>query len=154
MKIIELRDNILYYYIISYYSDDKDFYCQKSNNNIDISIFEIDEWNNLLEISKIFKDNVNYLNDLRDDTYQNISRSIKNATYYLYDNCPYCMYKSFNDLEYYEDYKNNIYERIFNEIKNEDRGNITIDYFRKWIISNYKNIINNKLVIESFINYE
>ena len=46
------------------------------------------------------------------------------------------MFKSFNDLEYYEDYKNNIYERIFNEIKNEDRGNITIDYFRKWIITN------------------
>ena len=62
------------------------------------------------------------------------------------------MFKSFNDLEYYEDYKNNIYKRIFNEIKNENRGNITIDYFRKWIITNYKNIINNKLVIESFIN--
>jgi hypothetical protein len=62
------------------------------------------------------------------------------------------MYKNFNDLEYYKDYKNNIYEKIFNKIKNEDRGNITIDYFRKWIITNYKNIINNKLVIESFIN--
>jgi hypothetical protein len=58
------------------------------------------------------------------------------------------MFKSFNDLEYYEDYKNNIYKRIFNEIKNENRGNITIDYFRKWIITNYKNIINNKLLIE------
>ena len=88
MKIIELRDNILYYYIISYYSNDENFYCQKSNNNIDISIFEIDEWNNLLEISKIFKDNVKYINDLRDDNYQNISNSIKNATYYLYYNCP------------------------------------------------------------------
>jgi hypothetical protein len=97
---INIEEYKKYYYVISYYSPNNDF-IRSNLMNTDISIFELDEWNNLLNKSEIFKKYVNILNRESDSAYINISPEIKNAIYYLYHNCEYCKYDNFTSLEYY-----------------------------------------------------
>jgi hypothetical protein len=143
---INIEDNKKYIYVISYYSS--------SNNlmNTDISIFEVNEWYDLLNKSEIFKKSVNYLNSESDTGYINTSPEIKSATYYLYHNCEYCKYDDFTSLEYYTGNKQDIYERVFSEVKNTDRYNISVNNFRKWISDNYENFNKNYNIIKMYDN--
>ena len=118
--------------------------------NTDISIYEINEWDELLNKSEIFKKYVNILNCESDIEYINTHPEIKNATYYLYHNCEYCKYDDFTSLEYYTGNKQDIYERVFLEIKNKDRYNISINNFREWIIDNYENFNKNYNIIKLY----
>jgi hypothetical protein len=138
-----IEDNKKYCYVISYYSQN-DYTIHK---NTDISIFEIDEWKELLNKSKIFKKNADRLNSENDHNYISIDKDYKKAVYYLYHNCDYCYQNDFTSFEYYIGNNQDIYERAFIETKNTDRNNISIDGFRGWIIDNYDNINKNYDII-------
>ena len=64
---IDIQDNKKYIYIISYYSSSNNLISNLMNT--DISIFEINEWDNLLNKSEIFKKYVNILNRETDIEY-------------------------------------------------------------------------------------
>ncbi len=81
-----------------------------------------------------------------------INSNLKRATYYLYYNCHFCKYQGFSNLEYFLGNKDEINERVFIEVQNEERDNITINYFRKWIVANYDKIKENYDIIKSFNN--
>ena len=51
---INIEEYKKYYYVISYYKQNNNF-IKNNLMNTDISIFELDEWNDLLNKSKIFK---------------------------------------------------------------------------------------------------
>jgi len=109
-----------------------------NDNVLDLSIFEIEEWTHLTKISKVFEDAVVNLDvDISLRPYINISKNIKNAVYYLYYS-PFCHWKGFNDLEYEMLEINDIYEVVFNLVREHQK--ITINEFRKWITENYTNI--------------
>jgi len=133
---IDIEDNKKYIYVISYCSPSNDL-IRIIRMNTDISIFEINEWDDLLNKSEIFKKWVNILNRESDIEYINTPTEIKSAIYYLYHNCEYCKYNDFTSLEYYTGNKQDIYERVFLETKNTDRYNISVNNFRKWISDNY-----------------
>ena len=138
-----------YYYVISYYGPNNDF-IRSNLMNTDISIFELDEWNNLLNKSEIFKKYVNILNCESDSAYIKIESEIKSATYYLYHNCEYCKYDDFTSLEYYTGNNQDIYERIYLETINKNRNDISINNFRTWIIDNYEIINKNYNIIKMY----
>jgi len=145
---IDIQDNKKYIYVISYYSSSDNLISNLINT--DISIFEINEWDDLLNKSEIFKKYVNIL--IRESDIENINTrtEIKNATYYLYHNCEYCKYDDFTSLEYYIGNKQDIYERVFVETKNKDRYNISINNFIEWIIDNYENFNKNYNIIKLY----
>jgi len=145
---IDIQDNKKYIYIISYYSSSNNLISNLMNT--DISIFEINEWDNLLNKSEIFKKYVNILNRETDIEYIKTHPEIKNATYYLYHNCEYCKYNDFTSLEYYIGNKQDIYERVFLEVKNTDRYNISLNNFRKWISDNYEKFNKNYNIIKMY----
>lgn len=149
---INIEEHKKYYYVISYYSQSNDLIRIKTSDllNTDISIFEIDEWDDLLNKSEIFKKSVNYLNSESDTEYIKTHPEIKSATYYLYHNCEYCKYDDFTSLEYYSGYKEDIYEKVFLEVKNTDRYNISLNNFRTWIIDNYENFNKNYNIIKMY----
>jgi len=121
-----------------------------SNNELDLSIFEIEEWTHLTKISKVFEDSVVNLDvDKSLRPYINVSKDIKKAIYYLYYS-PFCHWKGFNDLEYEIQEINDIYKVVFNFVREDKK--ITINKFRRWITDNYTNIqthydnlLNNKI---------
>jgi hypothetical protein len=145
---IDIQDNKKYIYVISYYSSNNNLISNLMNT--DISIFEINEWDNLLNKSEIFKKYVNILNRETDIEYIKTHPEIKNATYYLYHNCEYCKYNDFTSLEYYIGNKQDIYERVFLEVKNTDRYNISANNFRKWISDNYEKFNKNYNIIKMY----
>ncbi len=107
-------------------------------NILDLSIFEIEEWTHLTKISKVFEDAVVNLDvDISLKPYINISKNIKKSVYYLYYS-PFCLWKGFNDLECEILEINDIYEVVFNLVKEDKK--ITINKFRRWVIDNYTNI--------------
>jgi hypothetical protein len=121
-----------------------------NNHELDLSIFEIEEWTHLTKISKVFEESVVNLDvDKSLRPYINISKNIKKAVYYLYYS-PFCHWQGFNDLEYEILQINNIYEVVFDLVKEDKK--ITINKFRRWITDNYINIqthydnlLNNKI---------
>ena len=119
-------------------------------NELDISIFEIEEWTNLTKISKVFEGYVFNLDvDKSLRPYININQNLKDCIHYLHRS-PFCRFKGFNDLEYEILEINDIYEVVFNLIR--ENRKITINEFRRWIIDNYEiiqthydNLLNNKI---------
>ena len=146
---INIEEYKKYIYVISYYSPSNDF-IRSNLMNTDISIFELYEWDDLLNKSEFFKKYVNILNRESDSAYINISPEIKSSTYYLYHNCEYCKYDDFTSLEYYTGNKQDIYERIYLETINKNRNDISINNFRIWIIDNYKTINKNYNIIKMY----
>ena len=108
-----------------------------NNEQLDVSIFEIEEWEKLLEISKVFEEAVSYINGVSDNTYIHLDKNLKSYTYFLYHS-PFCHYKGFNDLEYETRKLEDIYELVFHRVDSGE--NITINEFRKWIVENYEKI--------------
>jgi hypothetical protein len=109
-----------------------------NDNVLDLSIFEIEEWTHLTKMSKVFEDAVENLDvEIRLRSYINVSKDIKKGAYYLHDS-PFCHWKGFNDLEYEMLEINDIYEVVFNLVKEHQK--ITINKFRTWVIDNYTNI--------------
>jgi hypothetical protein len=124
------------------YVKNKDYIYVISNNEyndkkLDVSIFEIKDWENLLEISKVFKETVSYVNGVSDNSYKYLDKNLKSYTYFLY-NSPFCHYESFNDLEYEIKKLEDIYEVVFHRLESGEK--ITINEFRKWIVENYEKI--------------
>jgi hypothetical protein len=147
---INIEDNKKYIYVISYYSPSINDLIRIIKMNTDISIFEINEWDDLLHKSEKFKKWVNILNHESDIEYINTHPEIRSATYYLYHNCEYCKYNDFTSLEYYTGNKQDIYERVFLETKNKDRYNISVNNFREWIIDNYEKFNKNYNIIKMY----
>ena len=107
-----------------------------NDNVLDLSIFEIEEWTHLIKISKVFEDYVFNLDvDKSLRPYINISENIKKCVYYLYYS-PFCWRKGFNDLECETLEINDIYEVVFNFVKEDKK--ITINKFRRWVVDNYE----------------
>jgi hypothetical protein len=140
-----------YIYVISYYTPSNDL-IRTIYMNTDISIFEINEWNDLLDKNEIFKKWVNILNCESDNGYIKIDPEIRSAAYYIYYNCDYCKYDDFTSLEYYSGNKQDIYERVFLEVKNTDRTNVSVNNFRKWISDNYEKLNKNYNIIKMYDN--
>jgi len=146
---IQIKENKTYYYVISYYKPSNDFIISGLTNT-DISIFELDEWDELLNKSKIYNKCVKMLNDESDYGYLNTQPEHRRAVYYLYINCHYCKYNDFTSLEYYVGYDKDIYERVFIETKNEDRYNVSINSFRSWIVKHYDEFNKNYDIIKMY----
>ena len=88
---------------------------------LDLSIFEIEEWTHLTKISKVFEDAVDNLDvEISLRPYINVSKDIKKGAYYLYYS-PFCWRKGFNDLEYEMLEINDIYEVVFNLVKEDKK---------------------------------
>ena len=121
-----------------------------NDNVLDLSIFEIEEWTHLTKISKVFEDAVVNLDvEISLRPYINVSKDIKKCAYYLYYS-PFCWWQGFNDLECETLEINDIYEVVFNFVREDKK--ITINKFRRWVIDNYETIkthydtlINNKI---------
>jgi hypothetical protein len=145
---IDIEDNKNYIYVISYYTPSNDL--RSHLMNTDISIFEMNEWDNLLNKSEKFKQWVNILNNGSDYEYINTPTEVRSAVYYLYHNCEYCKYNDFTSLEYYNGNKEDICERVFLESKNKDRYNISINNFREWISVNLEKINKNYNIIKIY----
>ena len=110
----------------------------ENDNVLDLSIFEIEEWTHLTKISKVFEDAVVNLDvDKSLRPYINISENIKKCVYYLYYS-PFCWWKGFNDLECETLEINDIYEVVFNFVREDKK--LTINKFRRWVIDNYEPI--------------
>ena len=109
-----------------------------NDNVLDLSIFEIEEWTHLTKISKVFEDAVVNLDvEISLRPYINVSKDIKKCAYYLYYS-PFCWWKGFNDLECETLEINDIYEVVFNFVREDKK--ITINKFRRWVIDNYETI--------------
>ena len=107
-----------------------------NDNVLDLSIFEIEEWTHLTKISKVFEDAVVNLDvEISLRPYINVSKDIKKGAYYLYYS-PFCWWKGFNDLECETLEINDIYEVVFNFVKEDKK--ITINKFRRWVVDNYE----------------
>ena len=107
-----------------------------NDNVLDLSIFEIEEWTHLTKISKVFEDAVVNLDvEISLRPYINVSKDIKKCAYYLYYS-PFCWWKGFNDLESETLEINDIYELVFNFVKEDKK--ITINKFRRWVVDNYE----------------
>ena len=107
-----------------------------NDNVLDLSIFEIEEWTHLTKISKVFEDAVVNLDvEISLRPYINVSKDIKKCAYYLYYS-PFCCWKGFNDLECETLEINDIYELVFNFVKEDKK--ITINKFRRWVVDNYE----------------
>ena len=126
---INIVNNKEYYYVVSYYRPSNDF-LRSILLNTDISIFELDEWNELLYKSRLFNECVKILNGESDEIYRSINPEYKNAVYYLYNYCDYCEYNDFTSLEYYIGCNQDIYERVFIENKNNERLLVSINSLR------------------------
>ena len=121
-----------------------------NNNELDLSIFEIEEWTHLTKISKVFEDSVVNLDvEISLRPYINVSKDIKKGAYYLYYS-PFCNWKGFNDLECETLEINDIYEVVFNFVSEDKK--LTINKFRRWVVDNYTHIqthyetlLNNKI---------
>lgn len=105
-----------------------------NDNVLDLSIFEIEEWTHLTKISKVFEDSVFNL-----DLDKSLRPYINISAYYLHYS-PFCWRKGFNDLECETLGINDIYEVVFNFVREDTK--ITINKFRRWVIDNYTNIQN------------
>ena len=109
-----------------------------NDNVLDLSIFEIEEWTHLTKISKVFEDAVVNLDvEISLRPYINVSKDIKKCAYYLYYS-PFCWSKGFNDLECETLEINDIYEVVFDLVREDKK--ITINKFRRWVIDNYETI--------------
>ena len=146
---ITVEDYKEYVYVISYYSPSNVF-VRSDLMNTDISIFEIDEWEDLLHKSEMFKKWVDILNRESDIEHIKTHPEIKSATYYLYHNCDYNKYSDFSSFEYYTGNSQNIYKRVFLETKNKDRYNVSINNFREWISDNYERFNTNYNILHHF----
>jgi len=122
---LTLLRNQKYYIVKSYYD----------YNKLDISIFTIDEWEHLLQISKVFEDKI-YERRYDDVLYFGDNEVI----YYLYYN-PYCGYKGLNDLEYSCENLYEIYETIYLELNKSNE--LSTNGLRIWMRDNYKELIGN-----------
>ena len=110
------------------------------NDELDLSIFEIEDWMHLTKMSKVFEEYVVYLDvDISLRMKINISEKLNRCVYYLYYS-PFCRSRSkgFNDLKYEILEINDIYKVVFNSVREDKK--ITINKFRRWIIDNYKKI--------------
>lgn len=136
---LDLLDNKEYIYVLS------TEYNSGYEDGNDLSIFETEEWEHLLELSKTFERAVINLNYDSDYHYIRTDKKIKNASYYFYYS-PFSMYKGLSDLESKDATKTEIYEKVFELVK--EGGKITIDKFREWIIKNYDSIKDNYELIK------
>jgi hypothetical protein len=148
---IIITDNKEYYYVISYYRPSNDF-IRSDLKNTDISIFEINEWEDLLDKSKTYKKWVNIFNSDYEHNYISIQPKVKSAVYYLYFNCPFCMYNDFTSLESCVGSSYDVYHKVFIETKNELL--LSINKFREWIIFNDDEFIKNYDIIKTYENSE
>jgi hypothetical protein len=146
---IQIKENKRYYYVISNYSPTNNF-IRSNLMNTDISIFELDEWDELLNKSKLYNKYVKILNDKTERDYLTIQPEYRSAVYYLYYNCDYCKYNDLTSLEYYVGYNKDIYERVFIETKNDDRYDISINSFRSWIVEHYDEFNKNYDIIKMY----
>lgn len=138
---LDLLDNKEYIYVLS------TEYNSGYEDGNDLSIFETEEWEHLLELSKTFERAVINLNYDSDYSYTMTGEKIKNASYYFYYS-PFSMYKGLSDLESKDATKTEIYEKVFELVKEGEGGKITIDKFREWIIKNYDSIKDNYELIK------
>ena len=134
-------NNEEYYFIIT---KKENYNYNMSLNLIDISIFEINEWKNILNMSMKFDDAIRFVAQASDYSYNLIDKEQKNAMYYLYYNCEFCNGNNkFTDLYNKIGNKSDYYELLESKIKNQkDNEKITINQFRLWIVNNYDKMNN------------
>ena len=129
--------------------DDREYYYVNTTSdlNIDISIFEIDEWNNLLEISNIIESAAFSLQNFSDFEYLKTEKQYKKAATFL-KYSKYCIdnkLKGFNEMDYFSGNKLTILEYVYCKVKDnsyKDNTLVSINKFRKWICDNYDEIQN------------
>jgi len=132
-------NNEEYYFIIT--EKEK---CDMSLNLIDISIFEIDEWKDILNMSMKFDKAIKFAAQDSEYSYNLIDKERKEAMYFLYYNCEFCNGNNkFTNLYNEIGDKSDYYELLESKIKNQkDNEKVTINKFRLWIVNNYDKMNN------------
>jgi hypothetical protein len=128
-KKIELFENVKYSIVKSWNSD---------NGITDISIFEVNEWNELLEISLVFENAVFGLNNTSNIGYIGTLRDYRNSAYFLYYS-NFCRYQGFTKLEHIIGTKQDLHEVIFKYVENNEI--VTYNSLRYWITDNFDELI-------------
>lgn len=147
---MHIEKETTYCYVISY-SKSRGFTSSELSNT-DISIFEIEEWNKYLNLSKKFEKIVVRLNPLSvsDEEYEKIPSNIRHSCFYFYYQCPYTPYKGLSKLEFHYGNDQDIYERVFIETINKDRHDITINELATWLHSHEDEINSHYRTISSY----
>lgn len=114
----------------------------------DISIFEIDEWTNLIYISDMISQKYSENPELEKLNPLNITVDSYDFEHF-YKKITH--FEGFNDLEWYIDDAFMIYENIYeNEIDYKMNLNATsLNVFREWIITNYEALDNKFKLLEN-----
>ena len=126
------------YYVLTY-----DSYNGENRGRLDVSIFGVHEWEDLLEISEKFKDHAIGFIDGEDYSYRNdaMREQIESAFYLkssrFCQDCTSC--GGFNELESEYIRTDDIYKVISGLVENNDEK-LTVNLFRKWINENRENI--------------
>lgn len=146
MKKIKYINNKEYTYVLS-----NDYRNEYDNKEKDLSIFEVEEWIQLLEISKIFEEAARNLNYETDDNYNKIDKKLIKSSQFLYYS-PYCNYEDFNHMYYNTEKIEDIHKVVFSYVENGEK--ITLNHFRNWIIENYENLIQHKEYLQKINCYK
>lgn len=130
---IEIQEDKNYIYVQSIKEENNMIY-------IDVSIFEENEWKQLLQMSNKFEENVQNSFSDNDNEYNAYTSEQKIAIYFLYY-CDFCKYEGLNSL-HYETGNHYLFNKILTDMLKNRKENelITIHQFRKWIVNNYEKI--------------
>jgi len=144
IKHLDLTNDKNYIYVLSME------YLDNYKNTIDLSIFNIEEWEHLITLSKYFERAFSKLKASSDYELKNTDAKIIKASNYFYYSPYTYMYSGLSKLEYKIATNIEIYEKSYNIIKTEEYRKITLNNFREWIIENYKDIISNYELLQKY----
>jgi hypothetical protein len=137
--------------------EDKQFVYVISNEDLphditvtDISIFEVDEWNDLLSKRELFKKWETILTHSSDAEYKSTPTDLRDAAYYLYYKENFCGHSDLSALEYSTGNKQDIHERVFTEAEHCDNGYVSVNKFRRRICDNYETLMKNYNILKMY----
>lgn len=99
----------------------------------DLSIFSVDEWEKLLEISANFEKAVHWFNNASNNEYSRADSELRSSAYYLWYS-PFSHCVGFRALDYDMLNLYDIYKKVFDILKEEN--SLTVDKFHDWIYEN------------------
>lgn len=140
---IQIEDK-QYVYVVSCYGLKDDL------KTTDISIFEVNEWSDLLNKEELFKKWEKIVTRGSDTEYEKTPPDLRDAAYYLYHEERINKLPVLTSLEYNTGSKKEIYERLFFEAENESKCSVTVNCLRRRICDNYETLTKNYNILKMY----